>query len=89
MYKSNLWVIDTQLWRHRTDPRAPLVPGREYPELHSLILSGKGVDVQEYLDALGITARRFLQTNLPQLGPDWWEKGVVSALSYQQRQIAV
>ena len=43
--------------------------------------------MREQLDALGVVARRFLSLHLPHLGDDWWEKGVVTALSYQQRQI--
>jgi superfamily II DNA or RNA helicase len=44
--------------------------------------------MQEHLDALGVATRRFLLAHLPELGEDWWQKGVVTALSYQQRQIA-
>ena len=43
--------------------------------------------MREHLEELGVVARRFLSLHLPQLGDDWWEKGVVTALSYQQRQI--
>ena len=43
--------------------------------------------MREHLEALGVVARRFLSLHLPQLGDDWWEKGVVTALSYQQRRI--
>ena len=43
--------------------------------------------MREHLEALGIVVRRFLSLHLPELGDDWWEKGVVTALSYQQRQI--
>lgn len=43
--------------------------------------------MREHLEALGLVVRRFLSVHLPQLGDDWWEKGVVTALSYQQRQI--
>lgn len=34
--------------------------------------------MREHLDALGVVARRFLSLHLPQLGDDWWEKGVVT-----------
>lgn len=44
--------------------------------------------MREQLKELGVVARRFLSLHLPQLGPDWWERGVVTALSYQQRHIA-
>lgn len=44
--------------------------------------------MQQHLDALGATARRFLNAHLVALGEDWWQKGVISTLSYQQRQIA-
>jgi superfamily II DNA or RNA helicase len=43
--------------------------------------------MREHLEELGIVVRRFLSVHLPELGDDWWEKGVVTALSYQQRQI--
>lgn len=43
--------------------------------------------MREHLEALGLVARRLLSLHLPQLGEHWWEKGVVTALSYQQRQI--
>lgn len=44
--------------------------------------------MREQLDQLGSVAQRFLSVHLPQLGSDWWEKGVLTALSYQQRNIA-
>jgi len=43
--------------------------------------------MREYLEALGAVAQRFLSLHLPGLGDGWWERGVVTALSYQQRQI--
>lgn len=43
--------------------------------------------MRENLEAIGILARRFLSAHLPELGDQWWEKGVVTALSYQQRRI--
>ena len=43
--------------------------------------------MRENLDRLARLARRFLSAHLPQLGDNWWERGVVSALSYQQRRI--
>ena len=43
--------------------------------------------MREYLETLGRVSRRFLSTHLPELGDDWWQKGVVGALSYQQRRI--
>lgn len=44
--------------------------------------------MQEHLSTLGVAAKRFLAMHLPKLGDGWWERGVVSALSYQQRQLA-
>ena len=43
--------------------------------------------MREHLESLGIVARRLLSLHLPGLGEDWWDKGVLTALSYQQRQI--
>jgi ATP-dependent helicase HepA len=44
--------------------------------------------MREHLNALGSVAQQFLSVHLPQLGPEWWEKGVLTALSFQQRNIA-
>lgn len=44
--------------------------------------------MREHLSLVGIAAKRFLATHLPELGTDWWNRGAVSALTYQQRQVA-
>ncbi len=41
--------------------------------------------MQENLEAVGIAVRELLSRELPALGNDWWNTGVISALSYQQR----
>lgn len=43
--------------------------------------------MRDDLTTLGIAVRRFLSDHLPSLSEDWWHAGVVSALSYQQRQV--
>ena len=43
--------------------------------------------MRDELATSGIAVRRFLSTHLPSIGEDWWQTGVVSALSYQQRQV--
>ncbi len=44
--------------------------------------------MREHLSTLGLVAKRFLTTHLPTLGEDWWNRGVITALSYPQRQLA-
>lgn len=44
--------------------------------------------MQEHLTQLGVVARRFLAARLPSLGEDWWLRGVLRALPYQQQQFA-
>lgn len=44
--------------------------------------------MREHLVTLGLAAKQFLEEHLPATGEDWWSRGVVSALSYQQRQLA-
>lgn len=44
--------------------------------------------MQTYLATIGVAAKQFLAANLRSLGEDWWSRGVVSALSYPQRQLA-
>lgn len=41
--------------------------------------------VREHLATLGVVLRNVLERELPTLGQDWWEQGVLSKLSYQQR----
>ncbi|CAN7326631.1 SNF2-related protein [Mycolicibacterium frederiksbergense] len=42
-------------------------------------------NVREQLTTLATLLRRFLGRELPTLGPDWWNQGVLAKLSYQQR----
>ncbi len=44
--------------------------------------------VREHLATLGVALRKVLERELPSLGTDWWEQGVLSKLSYQQRSTA-
>ena len=44
--------------------------------------------MQERLATTGVAVKRFLAVNLPNLGDDWWRRGVMSALTFPQRQIA-
>lgn len=44
--------------------------------------------MKEYLANLGTVLREVLERELPSLGPDWWQAGVLSKLSYQQRATA-
>lgn len=44
--------------------------------------------MQEHLARLGVAARRFLANRLPGLGEDWWLRGVIRALPYQQQQVS-
>jgi ATP-dependent helicase HepA len=41
--------------------------------------------LREHLATLGVLLRRFLNRELPVLGPDWWDQGVLTKLTYQQR----
>jgi SNF2 family DNA or RNA helicase len=41
--------------------------------------------VREHLTTLAALIRRFLARELPVLGPDWWDQGVLARLTYQQR----
>jgi ATP-dependent helicase HepA len=43
--------------------------------------------MRDHLAVLGAVIREYLENQLPQLGEGWWQTGVVSALSFQQRQI--
>lgn len=42
----------------------------------------------ENLTTLGVATKRFLSEHLPELGADWWERGVLPVLSFPQRQLA-
>src|ERR1700752_3961398 len=42
----------------------------------------------DHLSTLGSVLRTFLEHELPALGPDWWGRGVLAKLSYQQRAAA-
>lgn len=42
-------------------------------------------NMREQLATLAALMRRFLERELPSLGQDWWNQGVLSRLSYQQR----
>lgn len=42
-------------------------------------------NMREQLASLATLLRRFLGRELPALGPDWWNEGVLAKLSYQQR----
>ena len=42
-------------------------------------------NMREHLTTLATLLRRFLGRELPTLGPDWWNQGVLAKLSYQQR----
>jgi ATP-dependent helicase HepA len=42
-------------------------------------------NMREQLTTLATLLRRFLGRELPALGPDWWNQGVLAKLSYQQR----
>ena len=42
-------------------------------------------NMPEQLTTLATLLRRFLGRELPTLGPDWWNQGVLAKLSYQQR----
>ena len=42
-------------------------------------------NTREQLTTLATLLRRFLGRELPTLGPDWWNQGVLAKLSYQQR----
>ncbi len=42
-------------------------------------------NMREQLTTLATLLRRFLGRELPTLGPDWWNQGVLAKLSYQQR----
>ncbi|HTO00458.1 MAG TPA: Swt1 family HEPN domain-containing protein, partial [Microthrixaceae bacterium] len=44
--------------------------------------------MREHLATLGVVIRTVLERELPSLGPDWWQQGVLSKLSYQQRTAA-
>lgn len=41
--------------------------------------------MREHLATLGVVLREVLGRELPSLGPDWWQQGVLAKLSYQQR----
>ncbi|MBT8162557.1 DEAD/DEAH box helicase family protein [Arthrobacter sp. GN70] len=41
--------------------------------------------MREHLTTLAALLRRFLEKELPTLGPGWWDKGVLNKLTYQQR----
>lgn len=43
--------------------------------------------MREHLATLGVLVRRFLERELPTLGPDWWNQGVLTKLTYQQRAL--
>ena len=42
-------------------------------------------NMREQLATLATLLRRILGHELPALGPDWWNQGVLAKLSYQQR----
>ncbi|MDR7086836.1 ERCC4-related helicase [Aeromicrobium panaciterrae] len=44
--------------------------------------------MHENLVNLGTVIRDFLAENLPKMGPDWWDRGVIGALSFPQRSTA-
>lgn len=44
--------------------------------------------MREHLTTLGVATKRFLSEHLPEIGEDWWDRGVIGALSYPQRQLA-
>lgn len=44
--------------------------------------------MERHLDSFGLAVCGFLAKHLPDLGEDWWQRGVVASLSYQQRQVA-
>ncbi|WP_349643492.1 SNF2-related protein [Arthrobacter sp. zg-Y1219] len=44
--------------------------------------------MREHLATLAALLRRFLERELPSLGPDWWDQGVLAKLTYQQRALA-
>jgi len=44
--------------------------------------------MKEHLATLGVVLRKVLERELPSLGSDWWQLGVLSKLSYQQRATA-
>ena len=44
-----------------------------------------GINVREQLATLAVVLRRFLNRELPSLGPGWWREGVLAKLAYQQR----
>lgn len=41
--------------------------------------------MRENLEMLAALLRRFLSAELPALGPDWWDQGVLGNLTFQQR----
>ena len=41
--------------------------------------------MREHLPTLAALLRRFLERELPSLGPDWWNQSVLAKLTYQQR----
>ncbi|MBO0907791.1 DEAD/DEAH box helicase [Arthrobacter sunyaminii] len=43
--------------------------------------------MRENLSTLAAVLRRFLERELPSLGPDWWNQGVLAKLTYQQRAL--
>lgn len=43
--------------------------------------------MREHLATLAVLLRKFLERELPSLGPDWWSQGVLAKLTYQQRAL--
>ncbi|WP_427136725.1 DEAD/DEAH box helicase [Pseudarthrobacter sp. S9] len=43
--------------------------------------------MREHLATLAALLRRFLERELPSLGPGWWDQGVLAKLTYQQRAL--
>lgn len=43
--------------------------------------------MREHLATLSMLLRRFLERELPSLGPNWWDEGVLAKLTYQQRAL--
>lgn len=44
--------------------------------------------MRDHLDTVGRLVKRTFAIHLPRMGDDWWERGVIKALSFQQRKDA-
>jgi ATP-dependent helicase HepA len=44
--------------------------------------------MRDHLDTVGRLVKRIFESHLPRMGDDWWERGVIKALSFQQRKDA-